>query len=344
MKSIVLTGGGTAGHVTPHLALLGDIKKSFDSVYYIGSSGIEKQLIEKTGLPFYEIETCKLVRSLTPKNLLVPFKLLKSVKQAEQILKKLKPTVVFSKGGYVGLPVTIASNNLKIPVIVHESDLSLGLANKIASRFCDCVLTSFKPTSNLKNGVYVGPPMRPELYNKQTENTKEKFGFSSENPVLLVTGGSLGATFLNELTVKCLPELLKEFNVIHVTGKGHLSSVKAKGYYQTEFIDMQSAYSVCDLCLSRAGSNTAFELVLLGIPSLLIPLPKTSSRGDQIENAKYFNGLGLVNYELQEKVKQTNLLPLLRKTYSMRQTFKNNLKNCNLTPGNKKIIEILNKY
>ncbi|MBR6737003.1 MAG: UDP-N-acetylglucosamine--N-acetylmuramyl-(pentapeptide) pyrophosphoryl-undecaprenol N-acetylglucosamine transferase [Clostridia bacterium] len=344
MKSIVLTGGGTAGHVIPHFSILNELTKTFDKVYYIGSSGIEKQLVLSKGIEFFEIETCKLTRSLTPKNLAIPFTLIKSVKNAKEILKTLKPNVVFSKGGYVGLPVTIASNSLNIPVIIHESDLTLGLANKIASRFARFTLTSFYETSKIKNGVYVGPPIREELFKKDRKKCLEKFGFSGEKPVLLVTGGSLGAKYLNELLLACLDGVLKEFDVLHIVGKGNLTSTKIKGYYQTEFTDMQSAYSACDVCVSRAGSNTAFELVLLNIPSLLIPLPAKSSRGDQIENAKYFYNRGLLNYALQEDLNENNFLSLIKNTYNNKDKFIKNFKKSNITAGNKKIVEILNKY
>ena len=344
MKSIVLTGGGTAGHVIPHFSLLDELKKYYDKIYYIGSCGIEKELALKYGLEFYEIEVCKLQRSLTLKNLGVPYKLIKSVNSAKKILEKLKPNVLFSKGGYVGLPVTIASKKLSIPVIIHESDLTLGLANKIASRFSDYTLTSFYEPSRIKNGVHVGPPMRKELFEKNRGKALKKYGFSGEKPVLLVTGGSLGARHLNGLVLECLDDILKRFDVLHLVGKGNLSNIKRKGYIEVEFSDMQSAYSASDLALSRAGSNTAFELIFLGIPALLVPLPKANSRGDQIENAKYFYNLGLCNYVLQEDLNKDNLVHLLEETYNYRSEYKENLKRSNLKIGNNKIIEILNKY
>lgn len=346
MKTIVLTGGGTAGHCTPHFALIEKLRKHFDKIYYIGSiEGIEKRLVTEKGIPYYEIPTVKLKRSLAPSNLKIPFLLLGSVNSAKKILKELSPSVVFSKGGFVGLPVTIASKKLKIPVVIHESDLSLGLANKIASRFADLTLTTFQETAkSVKNGLCVGSPIRRELFLGNRENSLKKYGFSSDKPTLLITGGSTGAKSINELVLSSVNELVKKFNVLHVVGKGNLTNTFINGYFQTEFTDMKNAYAVADICVSRAGSNTLFELISLKIPTLLIPLPKGASRGDQIENAEHFYKKGLVNYILQEKLTQKTFLYEIEKLYNDSASLKAKLKSANVTPGNNKIIDILTKY
>lgn len=346
MKTIVLTGGGTAGHCTPHFALIERLKKHFDKIYYMGSvDGIEKRLVTEKGIPYYEIPTVKLKRSLTISNLKIPFLLIKSVNSAKKILKEIKPDVVFSKGGFVGLPVAIASKKLKIPVVIHESDLTLGLANKIASRFSDITLTTFENTAKLiPNGLAVGSPIREELFLGSREKALKKYGFSFEKPTLLITGGSSGAKAINELTVKNANTLTKKYNVLHIVGKGNLTNTFIKGYYQTEFTDMKDAYAVADICVSRAGSNTLFELLSLKIPTLLIPLPKTQSRGDQIENAEYFYKKGLVNFILQEKLTDNSFIYEIDKLYNEKSLILSKLKNSSVKAGNDKIIEILSKY
>ena len=346
MKTIVLTGGGTAGHCTPHFALLEGLEKHFDKIYYIGSElGIEKRLVTEKGIPYFEIPTVKLKRSLTLSNLKIPFMLIKSVSSAKKILKELKPSVVFSKGGFVGLPVTIASKKLNIPVIIHESDLTLGLANKIASKFSSKTLTTFSSTAKpLKNGLCVGSPVRKELFLGNRENALLKYGFSKEKPTLLIIGGSSGAKFINDLTFKTAPELVKKFNVLHVVGKGNLNGLLLKGYYQTEFADMSKAYAVTDICLSRAGSNTLFELLALKIPSLIIPLPKGESRGDQVENAEYFYKQGLINYVAQERLSCEVFTSEIYKLYNEKNFLLTKLKRENIEIGNDKIIDILTKY
>lgn len=346
MKTIVLTGGGTAGHCTPHFALLKNLKKHFDEIYYIGSiNGIEKRLVQEKNIPYYEIPTVKLKRSFSISNLKIPFSLINSVSSAKRVLKELNPTVVFSKGGFVGLPVTIACNKLNIPVIIHESDLSLGLANKIASRFAKLTLTTFESTAKtIKNGLYVGSPIREELYQGDRNKSLKKYGFSSKKPTLLITGGSSGAKAINQMVIDSVDELTKKYNVLHIVGKGNLSNVFTKGYYQTEFTDMKDAYSVADICVSRAGSNTIFELATLKIPTLLIPLPKLESRGDQIENAKYFAQKGLCRYILQEDLTKGDFKLQVDALYQNKEDLKQNLIKANITPANDKITKILTKY
>lgn len=345
MKSIVLTGGGTAGHVTPHFAILKYLE-GFDSVNYLGSyGGMEENLVKSKNIPYYSVHAVKLIRPFTLKNLLIPFKFAKAVNEAKSLLKKLKPAVVFSKGGYVALPVTVAARELKIPAVIHESDLTLGLSNKIASRYAEKTLTSFRPTAGtVKNGIFVGSPVREELFSVSREECLKKWGFSGKKPILLITGGSSGAKSLNELFLKAAPEILKSYDVLHLTGKGNRTPLSDISYRQSEFADMKYAYNAADICVSRAGSNTAFELMSLKIPTLFIPLPKTSSRGDQIQNAEYFKNLGVCLYEKQDDMTPAIFSERIKDLYFNRFALKNNISKSDFTPANKKIARILNKY
>ena len=343
MKSIVLTGGGTIGHVAPHFAIIPHL--NFDKIYYIGSMGIEKDFVLSKGLPYYEIEPVKLYRNFTLKNLNIPFKFIKSIKESERILNELKPNVVFSKGGYVGLPVTIASKRLNIPVIVHESDLSLGLANKIASKFSKLTLTTFEKTANtVKNGKFVGAPIREELFLKTKIQALNEYNVSTNKPILLITGGSSGAKYINDVVKSALPTLTKKFFVFHIVGKGNLSNIKLKDYLETEFTDMAYAYKLADICISRAGSNTAFELLALKIPTLFIPLPKGASRGDQIENANYLKELKVADVCYQQDLNSLNIFTKVLNVYNNKEFYIKNAQKQKLELSNKKIADILNKY
>ncbi len=346
MSTIILTGGGTAGHVTPNFAILKYLQTHFSSIYYVGSeSGIEKRLVKEQNIPYYSIKSVKLVRSFTFKNFKIPFVFVKSVSEATKILKKLKPDVVFSKGGYVGLPVTIASKMLNIPVIIHESDFTLGLSNKIASLFASKVLTSFKETSlTIKNGEYVGAPIREELLNNTLKITREKWGFYNNLPVLLIIGGSSGAKKINDLFYKSCKELTKKFNVIHIVGKNNLTPIKLQNYNQVEYANMQTVYPITDVCVSRAGSNTAFELMFLKIPTLFIPLSKSNSRGDQIQNANYFNSLNVCDVLYEETATSKTFTQKVISLYQNSNYYKQNIKNAKFLIANKKIAEILCKY
>lgn len=346
MKTIVLTGGGTAGHVIPHFAVLNKVKKHFDNVYYIGSDGgIEEKLVKERNIEYFSIKPEKFRRQLTLKNLTLPIKTIKSVNDAAKILKRIKPDVVFSKGGYVGLPVTVAAKLLKIPVIIHESDLTMGLANKIAAKFSDVTLTSFdKTTNSVKNGVFAGAIIREELFSVSKTQALKYYNFSGKKPILLITGGSSGASFLNNLTVETLPKLLNDFDVLHITGKGNSTKIRRDGYVETEFTDMKYALAVCDFCVSRAGSNTAFELILKKIPTLFIPLPKKSSRGDQIENAEYFKSKGLARVLLQEDANCKNFYNEITLLTGASTEIKQNLTTFNYPIGNTAVTDVLKKY
>lgn len=348
MATIILTGGGTAGHCVPHLALLPYIKKDFDKIYYIGSSfGIEKNIIENSNIPYFSIECAKLERNFTLKNLTIPFKVLKGIITAGELLDKLKPNVIFSKGGYVSLPTVIAAKKRKIPVISHESDYTVGLANKITAKYCKKVLTSFPETAKqIKNGEYIGSPIRENLFKTSQENAKKFFGFTSNKPVLLVTGGSQGAQAINKCVREGLEELLTKFDVLHICGKGNVDkSLNFKGYKQIEYTNnIENAFSACSICVSRAGSNTIFELLSLKTPCLLIPLPKNASRGDQILNAKYFYKKGLVSVLFQDMMCKDSLVNEINATYANRFNLKKNLEKTPVKDASRQISRIIADY
>lgn len=344
MATIVLTGGGTAGHCIPNVALLPYIKKYFDKIYYIGSiDGIEKQIIEKEKIQYFGVTCAKLNRSFNFQNFAMPFKIIKGIYQSGKILDKIKPDIIFSKGGYVSIPTVIAAKKRKITIIAHESDFTIGLANKITAKYCKHVLTTFPETANqLPNGLHVGPPIK-QLTTSKT-NALENFGFSGKKPIIFVTGGSLGAQAINNAIRKALPNLLTNFDVLHVCGKGNLTQGNfPNGYVQKEFIeDMSMCYAVSDICVSRAGSNTLFEILSLKKPCVLIPLPKGNSRGDQVFNAEYFEKKGLVYVLQQNALTPDTLINSITTCYSNRKKFEKAFNSYPIKNSCKKIAEILN--
>ncbi len=306
LNNIVLTGGGTAGHVMPNIALLPTLRQNFDNIYYIGSyNGIERSIIEKEkDITYFAVDTIKLIRGLTLKNLCIPFVLIKSIIQCKNLLKKIRPKVVFSKGGYVAVPVVIAAHQLHIPVVAHESDSSIGLANKIIYKRCDKMFFSFKEAMSgyEKKGVYSGSPIRKEFFtNKEiTQNTK---------PTIVVIGGSLGSQAINKAIISSL-DVLKKYYIINIVGKGNINpSINNPNYKQVEYIDnVADVLRNADIVISRAGSNTIFELLAMKKLMLLIPLPKDASRGDQIINANIFEKNGYALVLQQENLSKTTLV------------------------------------
>lgn len=343
MKSIVLTGGGTAGHVTPHFAIYPYIKDYFDKFYYIGSeNGIEKALTEDK-FEYFSVTTAKLNRSFTFENLKIIPRVFKGIKDAEKILQDIKPDLVFSKGGFVAVPVAFASKKLKIPVITHESDYTLGLANKLIYSTCDYLLTSFQPTAQkLKKRVFTGPPIRG--FNLNRQKALSYFSFKNNKPILLVMGGSIGSKRINDMIIDLLPDLLKKFNLLHLSGQT-LEEVSIDGYRRLKYLkDMSLAYSCADLAVSRAGAGASFELMSLQIPTLFIPLSKKASRGDQILNARYFYSKKACNVLYEENLSPNNLLSKIEETYKNSSYYINNMKKLKLLNGNINIAEILKKY
>lgn len=347
MKTLILTGGGTAGHCLPSLALLPDLKKQFDKIVYIGSkNGIEKDLAQKHGLDYYFIPTAKLERKFTLKNLAIPITLLRGISESKKLLRGFQPTAIFSKGGYVSLPVVIASKSLDIPVISHESDMTVGLANKIGANYSTLFLTSFDCTNldGVKT-VYTGSPINPKLFEKKDKHSLlKKYGFSGRKKILLITGGSSGSKNLNEITNKCLYKLIKRYDVIHLCGKGKKSGVKQKGYLELEFSNnIDELFFISDLVVSRAGANTLFELTAIGKPLLAIPLPKGNSRGDQIDNAKYFEKRKMINVLYEEDLTEESFCSAINKLESNANYLIENCKKSFKEIPNKKIAELIFK-
>jgi len=324
MKKIVLTGGGSAGHVTPNIALLPRLSELGYEISYIGShEGIEKSLIEKCGLPYYPISTGKLRRYFDLKNLSDPFRVVKGVHDARVALKEIKPDIVFSKGGFVSVPVVRAAHELKIPIVTHESDLTPGLANKLTSRSADVICCNFPETMELLpsgKAVLTGTPIRAELMNGSREKGLAFTGFSGKKPVLLVIGGSLGAASINTAVREALPELLTSFDIIHLCGKGKLEErlSKREGYRQYEYIseELPDLFALADVVISRAGANAICELAALHKPNLLIPLPATASRGDQILNARSFENRGFSVVLEEDSLTTKTLIDSVRKLAS----------------------------
>lgn len=319
MKTIVLTGGGTAGHVTPHLALIPKLKETGYDIHYIGSAGIERQLMENQPLTFHTVQSGKLRRYFDWKNLTDPFRVVWGAIQSIRLIGKIKPDVCFSKGGFVAVPVVIGCWVHRVPVLAHESDLTPGLANRISARFAKKVAATFPECAKAlaPKGVLTGTPLRPELFLGEREKGLKLAGFEGSKPVLLMMGGSQGAQSLNKALREALPRILPGMDVLHLCGKGNLdeSLMGTPGYFQTEFLSgsLPDALACADLVLSRAGANALCEFAALKKPMLLIPLPLSSSRGDQIHNAKSYGGRGLANVLPQEDLTADTLVQALEK-------------------------------
>lgn len=343
MKKIVFTGGGSAGHVYPIIALFPYFKNY--EIHYIGSNGIEKDIISKyKDVIYHEIPAVKLVRKLTFKNFLIPFKLLTSIRKTKKILREISPNIIFSKGGYVAVPVVFAGRKLGIPVVSHESDLSMGLANKLILKKCNAMCTTFlETTKGRPKCIHTGQPIRQEIMNGVSCNIKNKF--SNNNPILLVLGGSLGARFINEKIVENLDKLLDIFNVIHITGKGNLNEVEKENYIQIEFAPNIADYYACsDVVVSRAGSGVINELLYLRKPMLLIPLSKKCSRGDQIENANLFKKLKYAEVIEEEQWTKELFFKKLNYLLKNKEIIRQNMKQIGVNNSNEKIVEIIKKY
>ena len=329
MKRIVLTGGGTAGHVTPNIALLPKLKELGYDVHYIGSyNGIEKTLIEACGIPYYGISSGKLRRYFDLKNFSDPFKVLKGFSEASKLLKKLKPDVVFSKGGFVAVPVVIAAKQHRIPVIIHESDMTPGLANKLSIPSASKVCCNFPETmEHLPKGkaVLSGSPIRQELLTGSRQKALQFTGLSGTKPVLLIIGGSLGSVVVNEAVRSVLPKLLKKFEIIHLCGKGKLDQTLTamNGYVQYEYIsdELKDLFALSDIVISRAGANSICEFLALRKPALLIPLSAAASRGDQILNAHSFEKQGFSAVLEEEQLNGESLLQALDNLWENRDSY-----------------------
>ena len=329
MKRIVLTGGGTAGHVTPNIALLPRLKELGYDVHYIGSyNGIEKTLIEDCQIPYYGISSGKLRRYFDLKNFSDPFKVLKGFSEAAKLLKKLKPDVVFSKGGFVSVPVVLAAKQQHIPVIIHESDMTPGLANKLSIPAASKVCCNFPETiAHLPKGkaVLSGSPIREELLSGSRKKALQFTGLTGTKPVLLIIGGSLGSVVVNEAVRSILPKLLKKFEIIHLCGKGKLDQTLTamNGYVQYEYIseELKDLFALSDIVISRAGANSICEFLALRKPALLIPLSAAASRGDQILNAHSFEKQGYAAVLEEEQLNGDTLYDALTSLWENKDSY-----------------------
>ena len=351
MKKIVLTGGGTAGHVTPNIALIPALKEAGFEIHYIGSyEGMERSMIEKLGINYIGISSGKLRRYKSVKNLTDPFRVLKGFGESVKILKLIKPDVVFSKGGFVTVPVVFAAKRCKIPTIIHESDMSPGLANRLCIPKADYVLANFPEALEKlpkKKGILSGTPIRQELFEGDRERGLNFCGFTGAKPVLLVVGGSLGALAVNEAVRKILPKLTEKFDVVHLCGKGKFDEElkDARGYKQFEYIneEMKDIFKITDIALSRAGANAICELLAIRIPNVLIPLPAKASRGDQILNADSFKKQGFSEVLAEEDITAEGLLDIIYRTYDNRKEYIHNMEKSSQTDSIKIIMDLINK-
>ncbi len=319
-KKIIMTGGGTAGHVTPNIALVPKLKELGYEIQYIGTEhGIERKLIEAEKIKYHSISSGKLRRYFDVKNFTDPFKVIKGVFEAKSIIKKEKPAIVFSKGGFVSVPVVLGAYFNKIPIIIHESDK--------------------------KKAVLTGSPIRSELFKGNKTRAKEFCKFKDDKPVILVTGGSLGSRIINECVREALQDILKTFNVIHLCGKGNLdkSFNVVEGYAQFDYIKEQLSdlMQLADIVVSRAGSNTIFELLALKKPNILIPLSAKASRGDQILNAKSFNKSGYSKVVEEENLNALTLLEAIEEVNRDKETYIKNMSKSKQRDSLGKIIDLI---
>lgn len=352
MKKIVLTGGGSAGHVMPNLALVSELRQQGWELFYIGSqTGIERDLLSKTGIPYYAISTGKLRRYLSVKNLSDPFRVVQGLFQATMLLKRLRPDLVFSKGGFVSVPVSVGAWLNRIPVILHESDLTPGLANRLSLPFATRICATFPETMKhlpSGKGVLTGNPIRPELLRGSKPIGLALCGFNFEKPALAVFGGSLGSVRINKFIRAILPDLLQRFQVVHICGNGGTDSslYSLKGYRQFEFLgpELPDIMAATDIYVSRAGANFLFELLALKKPALLIPLSKEASRGDQILNAQSFAKEGFSMVLSEEEIAQDpNILrEKIIQLFNQRQQFIRTMEESCLQDAVKVIISLIN--
>lgn len=350
MKKILLTGGGTAGHVTPNIALLPSLKNLGYEIKYMGSyDGIERKLIEELGIDYIGISSGKLRRYMSAKNFTDPFRVLKGFSEAKKFIKSYKPDVVFSKGGFVSVPVVLAADKYHIPVIIHESDMTPGLANKIAIPHAYKICHNFPETAEyLPKGksVLTGSPIRAELLSGNKSAGMSMCNFTSDKPVIMVIGGSLGAAAVNQIVRESLDELLKNYQVVHLCGKGKLDdSLKSKkGYVQFEYIkdELKDLFAMSQVIISRAGANAICEILALKKPNILIPLPAHASRGDQILNAESFRKQGFSEVLDEETLSPDILIDTVNKVYKNRADYIHNMNESSSKDSIKTIIDLIN--
>lgn len=349
MKKIILTGGGTAGHVTPNLALIPSLKERNYDIHYIGSyQGIERKLIEGAGIPYNGISSGKFRRYFDLKNFSDPFRVLKGYGEALKLIKNYKPDVVFSKGGFVAVPVVLAAKHRNVPVIIHESDMTPGLANKLCIPAAANVCCNFPETLAYlpkDKAVLTGSPIRKELLKGDRLTGLKYAQLSANRPVILIIGGSLGSVTVNTAVRGILPKLLKNYQVIHICGKSNLdeSLIGTEGYVQYEYVDapLKHLFAAADLMISRAGANSICEILALRKPNILIPLSAAASRGDQILNARSFAKQGFSCLLEEENLSGDSLLQAITETFANRQIFISKMEQSELLNAVDTIIDMI---
>lgn len=352
MKKIVMTGGGTGGHVTPNLALIPRLQADGWEIHYIGGvNSVEQGLIERVpNVKYYGISVGKLRRYFDIKNFSDPFRVIKGICQAAGIIRKIKPDVVFSKGGFVSVPVVYGAKLNKVPVVIHESDLTPGLANKLCLPFAEVECCTFPEAVEYGKGkaICTGSPIRPEILAGDREHGLQRFNLMGGKPVLMVVGGSTGAQAINEAVRAALPKLTAAFQILHLCGKGNFSQDLADtdGYVQYEYLneEMADAYACSDILISRAGSNTLCEILALGKPALLVPYPSSASRGDQILNAGSFEKRGLSKVLSQSDMTAETLTASIIDLYRNRGSFLDAMEKEKGQNGIDAVLEQIYKY
>lgn len=349
MKKIVLTGGGTLGHVTPHLALIPHLQEKGYEIHYIGTEkGMEREKMASVpGVTYHAVKSGKLRRYFSWQNFTDPFRVIAGAFQASHVIGKLKPDVVFSKGGFVAVPVVFGAWVHHVPVLCHESDLTPGLANKLCKPFAKKIATTFPECAAAlgEKAEMTGTPLRPELFRGDRTKGLQLLHFDGSKPVLLMMGGSSGAQAVNKALREALPNLTDTFDVAHICGKGNLdaSLEGTAGYTQVEFLDadLPDALAAADLVLSRAGSNALCEFQALAKPLLLVPYPKGASRGDQILNAQSYEKRGLCRVLLQENMTADTLTDALMKTWAEKEQLAAAVKAAPPADGTKRVLEMI---
>ncbi len=329
-KLIFMAGGGTAGHINPNLALVEPLQKAGYRVEYLGQKNeMEYPLVTAAGLSFHEVASGRLHRSINPDTLLTPFRIIKGVWQAIRAIRKEKPALIFCKGGFACVPVAIAGKLTGTKVILHESDLTPGLANKLCAPFASMICVTFEQTLQhlpKEKTVFTGTPIRASLKNGNREKGFELTGLDpAGKPVLMVVGGSQGAGALNDVVGDNLEALLEDYQIVHLYG-GEISGYvpkEAAGYFALGYAkdEMADLFAMTDLVLSRAGANAINEFLLLQLPSILVPLPLTVSRGDQILNAQHFEEKGFSYVLPQEKLDLQSLQEALKHVQEHREEY-----------------------
>lgn len=348
--NIVFTGGGTAGHVTPNLALMQAAENEGWRIYYIGSkNSVEQSMMLACNTPFYAIQSGKLRRYFSWKNFFDPFKILLGIGQAYRLLQKLETDVVFSKGGFVAFPVVVAAWLNKIPVVAHESDMSPGLANRLSFPFVDKICVTFaaaKQHFKQKNRVEVtGTPIRKELFDGSKQKGLEQCGFNDKKPCLLVMGGSQGASTLNKALRDALAVLNVSYHVIHLCGKGKVDPLLTNNadYCQFEYADAElpDLFAAADLVVSRAGANSLYEILALQKPHVLVPLSAKVSRGDQIQNARFFNQQGISAVIDDDALTAESLITAIQRVYESKDDIIAKIQALNIQSATTKILTLI---